>query len=134
VIFDSGALPALAAGACMPWDIVVATSATSGGNNFSIWYGASVSTAGGLASYVSTQPGPFHMQGEVCNLAGSQTSQAVYNSATTPGGYNPDFYVGAMSQTTTGATLHLIVTNATNNGSGVTTNTTPISFRISKGS
>lgn len=132
VIWDSGPLTALPAGGCYELNWWVSTSTTTGGNQWTLWYGTSIAAGGSLVLYTSTEPGPYHFEGTICNLAGVQNSQIVtylYGIANIAGAI-PIGTTGTMSQTTTGNTLHIFLTNATNNGSGVTENTTPIHTTI----
>lgn len=135
VIFDSGALTALPSGGCYDINIRTSVTTTTSGDNWTLWFGTAAATGGSLTLYTSTNLGPWHFWASICNLAGSQTSQtAVWEEVEANGvGLATKGNSTTMSQTTTGNTLHISLTNATNNGSAVTTTTTPIHFTVALG-
>ena len=129
-IYDSGALPALAAGACMNVVVVSTISSGSSGSTMCLWYGTSVAAGSSLGIYNSTSV-RWKNRYVLCNNSGSQTAQTVLMETNRNGIGVNDFLTGTMSQTTTGGTLHLFITNATNNG-GSSDTTWPIQFQVTQ--
>lgn len=130
-ILDSGPLPALGVNACFNFMGIFLSSAPAGGDNYDIWYGAGANTGLDITFYASTEP-LIELHGTICNNPGSQTTQTYFISGNGSAAHSVPiiFSSGSGSQTTTGNNLHISVSNATNNGSGVTTTTTLIYFKV----
>jgi hypothetical protein len=128
LLYTSAAVPVLAvggsSGSCYKFELYLLFATNAGGNNPTIWFGPTIASAGQVYMYASTSLN-FRARGVICNIISSQSSQNVLWDAiagsSSPTGFTG---IGTMAIDTTVKTNKFFVTNATNNGSGVTSSGT----------